>query len=230
MANASSSLPRQLRHTGWDRLFGLALVVALHGAALYGLWSYRVIPTPAEAATLFVNFINPPPPPQAPDLSRPEPLKRVKPEKPRPVVRPRPQPLAVEAPVLSPAEPVAPPPPPPAPAPEQVAEVSAPPPPTPAGPVVLGEELAVACPDRSPPDYPRLSRRLREQGKVMLRVELDERGYVSAARVSSSSGSQRLDAAALDAVRQWHCNPAHRNGIAVRAVALQPFRFVLEGH
>jgi protein TonB len=73
------------------------------------------------------------------------------------------------------------------------------------------------------------SRRAGEQGRVVLRVELDERGSVTQASVATSSGLPRLDDAALSAVRQWRCNPASRGGVPVRAVALQPFNFVLEG-
>jgi protein TonB len=214
------------RGPSWEQLVGLAIVLGLHAVALYGLWSYRLLPTPGEAATLFVNFIAPPPQPKPPEPPRPEPPKQVKLEKLRPVVRPQPRQLVAEAPVVSPAEPVAPPPPP---APEPVVEAPPAPPAKPAGPVTLGEELAVSCPERLAPVYPSPSRRLGEQGKVVLRVELDERGQVSTTRVATSSGSQRLDEAALGAVRQWRCKPAHRNGIAVRAVALQPFHFVLEG-
>jgi protein TonB len=61
-------------------------------------------------------------------------------------------------------------------------------------------------------------------------VELDEQGQIDAARVASSSGFARLDAAALAAVRDWRCHPATRNGQPVRAVALQPFKFVLQGN
>ncbi|MDZ4251209.1 MAG: energy transducer TonB, partial [Sulfuritalea sp.] len=32
------------------------------------------------------------------------------------------------------------------------------------------------------------------------------------------------------AVRSWRCNPPQRDGQAVRAVALQPFKFVLQGN
>lgn len=205
---------------------GLLIVLGLHAAALYGLWSYRLLPTPGEAVTLFVDFISPPPPkPQ--EALQSEPPRPVKLERPRPVVRPKPQQLVVEAPVLSPSEPVAPPP--PAPPPEPTIEAP-PAPPQPVGPVSLGEELSVACAERTPPVYPAQARRIGEQGKVVLRVELDERGHVSAARVTSSSGSRHLDEAALGAVRQWRCNPARRNGVPVRAVALQPFNFILEGH
>jgi len=221
----------------WNRAVGLLVVLALHGGVLYALWSARVIPPPAEAVTLFVNFINPPPP---------QPTPRVVPPPPKPVKQaPPPKPphyhLAAEAPVASPQEAVEPLPPPEpvvepppvvaAPAPVQAQLPPAPPapPPKPAGPVTLASELAVSCPERRPPVYPPMSRRLGETGKVVLRVELDETGRVSTAQVASSSGSTRLDAAALAAVRSWRCNPAQRDGQAVRSVATQPFNFTLEG-
>lgn len=221
----------------WDKLAGLLLVLALHGAVLYGLWSYRLLPAPEEAVTLFVNLINPPPPQkkEPPPPPPPQPPKQVKLVKPRPVSSP-PQPVLVSnAPVTSPAEPVAPPPPP---SPEPVVDAPpAPPspepivaaPPAPPAPVMLGSDLAVACPQRSAPEYPAMSRRLREQGRMVLRVELDETGRVASASVKESSGFKRLDEAGLVAVRSWHCNAPVRNGEAVRAVALQPFNFVLEG-
>jgi hypothetical protein len=49
-----------------DRLAGLLFVLALHAAAVWGLWQHRLIPSPLEAATLFVNFIAPPAPLPAP--------------------------------------------------------------------------------------------------------------------------------------------------------------------
>ena len=197
---------------GAERLAGLAIVTLLHGAALYGLWSHRILVVPDEVVTLFVETITTPPPPPK---ETPKPARL---EKPRPVEKPRPQQLVAEAPVLSPAEPVSPPPPP-------VIEA---PPARPAGPMTLGAELAVSCPERSAPAYPPLSRRLGEDGKVVLRAELDEQGHVSAARVATTSGFSRLDEAALAAVRTWRCNPARRDGQPVRAVALQPFKFVLQ--
>ena len=100
-------------------------------------------------------------------------------------------------------------------------------PPFPPEPIVLHEELSVSCPDRSPPVYPVTSRQIGEQGKVLLRVELDEQGRVSAARVETSSGIPRLDEAALTAVKEWRCVAARRDGVPVRAVALQPFKFSL---
>jgi len=97
------------------------------------------------------------------------------------------------------------------------------------GPVTFGGELAVACPERTPPRYPLLSRRMGEEGTVILRVKLNEQGKVSTARVATSSGFARLDEAALEAVRTWRCTPAQRDGQPVHAVALQPFKFILQG-
>jgi len=203
------------------KLFGMLFVLALHGAGLYGLWSYRIIPTPDEAITLMVNLINPPPPEQP--KPKPEPLKPP-PPKPRSIEPPPPehQHLAVDAPVVQPDEPVAyAPPPPPEP---PVVEA----PPLPPQPVMLSGELSVSCPERSPPDYPMLARRMNERGKVVLRVELGEDGRVANVTVKTSSGHQRLDAAALNAVKTWRCRPVVQDGVAVRAVALQPFSFILE--
>lgn len=49
------------------------------------------------------------------------------------------------------------------------------------------------------------------------------------AKVSESSGFQRLDEAALAAVKTWRCDPVLRDGRPVRAIALQPFKFVIQG-
>ncbi len=197
---------------------GLIFVVLLHAVALYGLWQHRLIPSPVDMATLFVNFIAPPAPEKAAEPKRP-PLPRLQPRE-----KPQPRQLVAEAPILSPTDHLAPPPPPsPQPA------ITAPSLPLQPGPMALSSELSVACPERSAPAYPATSRRMGEAGIVVLRVELDERGHVATAKVSTSSGYVRLDDAALGAVRTWRCTPATRNGQPVRAVALQPFNFILQG-
>ncbi|MBS3934619.1 MAG: energy transducer TonB [Sulfuritalea sp.] len=200
-----------------ERACGLVVVIALHAAALWGLWQHRLIPSPQEAMTLFVNFIAPPLPEKTP-----LPPKQKIVEKPRVIV--------AAAPVVAPTDYVAPPPPPqPAPIIEAPAALPASASTRSAGPVALGGELSVACPERNPPRYPPLSRRLGEEGTVVLRVELDERGKVCAAGIATGSGFERLDEAALGAVKTWRCTPPTRDGQSVRAVALQPFKFVLQG-
>ena len=224
-------MPEILPRIKGEKLAGLLFVLLMHGMALYGLWSYRIIPTPDEAITLMVNLINPPSPEQ-PKPPQPEPPK---PPKLRTIEPPPPehQHLVVEAPVVLPDEPVAyAPPPSPSPSPAVEVPQSVPTvveaPSLPPQSVMLPGELSVSCPERSPPDYPMFAKRMNEQGKVVLRVELGEDGRVVNATVKTSSGHQRLDNAALSAVKMWRCKPVIRNGVAVSAVALQPFSFILE--
>lgn len=209
-----------------ERIFhwpGLAIVLAIHGAALWGLWQHKlVLPLQEAIPTLFVNFIAPPSPKVEKPLKPP-------PTKPHPLEKPRKhQHLAINTPSVTPTElavPAAPAEPSPAdeptPAPLQMALTS---------PVALSGELAVTCPQRSAPSYPPFSRRLSETGLVVLRVELNEQGGVASASVKTSSGYARLDEAALSAVKTWRCSPATRNGQPVRAIALQPFNFILQGN
>jgi protein TonB len=205
-----------------DRIAGLLFVLALHAAALHTLWSHRLIPTPSEAATLFVNFIAPPAPQKAEQPKPPPP-------KPHPIQKPPARQLVAEHPVAAPHDYVAPPPP-RQPDPQPAIEAPAPPMPLPPAPVAVGSDLAVVCPERSPPVYPVTSRRFGEEGKVVVHVELDEQGRVASARIETTSGYDRLDQAALATVKTWRCNAHLRNGVPARAVARQPFHFVLQGN
>jgi protein TonB len=209
---------------------GLMFVIAIHGGILYFLFKQQLIPPPKQLATLMVNFI-----PSAKPKEEPQPEAPPPPPKPKPERKPQPRQLVAKAPVVSPSEPVAPPPPPepepvsePEPEPAPAVEAPAPQQMAP-GPVTLSSELSVSCPELNAPAYPALSKRLGEEGKLVLRVELDERGHVHVAQVVNSSGFKRLDEAALTAVKTWRCTPPIRNGQPVRAVALQPFNFVLQG-
>lgn len=202
-----------------EKLAGLALVAGLHLAALLALWQHRLLPVADTGTPLFVNFLTSPPAPQpAPTpakavLQRPKARSKAAPQRERLLT------AAAEAPGYGL-------PPSPSPAPEADAPRG---PAKAQGPLMLGGELSLACPERTPPRYPAQSRRLGEEGKVVLRVELDEQGLVAAATVSQGSGFPRLDEAALSAVRSWRCQPAQRHGQPLRAVAVQPFNFVLQG-
>lgn len=205
-------------------------VVVIHAGLLYFLFKQQLIPPPEQLATLIVNFI---PAPQPKEEAKPETPPPPPKPKPKPVKKPQPQQLVAKAPPLTESEPVAPPPEPeleaePEAEPEPVVE-AAPAPQMPAGPVSLSSELSVACPHLNAPTYPALSKRLGEEGKLVLRVELDEKGFVNVAHIVNSSGFKRLDEAAMTAVKTWRCTPTVRNGQPVRAVALQPFNFVLQG-
>jgi protein TonB len=79
------------------------------------------------------------------------------------------------------------------------------------------------------PSYPAVSKRSREQGRVMLRVRVDEKGNVEDVEVQASSGFSRLDQAALDAVRRWRFQPARLGARAVSGFAIVPINFQLSG-
>ena len=80
-----------------------------------------------------------------------------------------------------------------------------------------------------PPKYPAESRKLREEGLVLLRVLVTAQGRAADVQVQRSSGFARLDEAALKAVRGWEFNPA-RVGLTPIACAVEvPVRFGLSG-
>ena len=78
------------------------------------------------------------------------------------------------------------------------------------------------------PTYPPLSRRLHEEGKVLLRVWVDTTGRPGQIEVKTSSGSPRLDQAAQDAVWRWQFVPARHGSEAIGAWVLVPITFVLK--
>ena len=77
------------------------------------------------------------------------------------------------------------------------------------------------------PSYPYLSRRAREEGVVLLRVLVTDAGRAGELLVQHSSGSSRLDQAALATVRRWRFVPARQAGRAVEAWVLVPVTFAL---
>jgi protein TonB len=79
------------------------------------------------------------------------------------------------------------------------------------------------------PRYPPLARRMRQEGKVVLRVLVDIGGAASQIEVRNSSGSDVLDEAALEAVKRWRFVPARRGDQPVGAWVLVPITFTLQG-
>jgi protein TonB len=82
--------------------------------------------------------------------------------------------------------------------------------------------------DNPPPAYPPLARRMKEQGRVLLHVLVSAEGTAQDVEVRTSSGSERLDRAAVEAVRRWRFIPAHRGDEKVAAWALVPILFQLD--
>lgn len=80
------------------------------------------------------------------------------------------------------------------------------------------------------PAYPALSRRLREEGRVLLRVHVTAEGLPTKVNLAESSGFGRLDAAAHEAVLRWRFIPAKQDGHAIDAWVHVPIVFKLEGN
>jgi periplasmic protein TonB len=81
--------------------------------------------------------------------------------------------------------------------------------------------------DNPQPDYPRLSRKRREEGTVLLRVMVSVGGTASRITVEKSSGFSRLDMAALQAVQSWRFIPARRGTQTVESWVIVPVVFSL---
>lgn len=79
------------------------------------------------------------------------------------------------------------------------------------------------------PVYPALSRRLGEEGKVVLRVHVTAEGRAAQVAVAESSGSHRLDRVAEETVWRYRFVPARRGGEAIDAWVRVPMVFKLEG-
>ena len=79
-----------------------------------------------------------------------------------------------------------------------------------------------------PPVYPRLSKRMGEQGTVIVRVFIGLQGTAEQAEIRTSSGYDRLDKAALDTVQRWRYVPGKRHGTPEAMWFNVPVRFVLE--
>lgn len=81
--------------------------------------------------------------------------------------------------------------------------------------------------DAQPP-YPAAARRLGEEGSVVVHVTIGRDGRVTAASIAASSGSPRLDAAALEqALKRWRFTPALADGAPVEAARDITVRFRL---
>ena len=208
-----------------SRRAGAIVAVALHVAAAAALLSYEPARSALFAAVpIMVELITPPKPepkliPPA-ELPKPKPVaKAVQPPKP---VEPAP---LITAPSDAPSPVVVAPPPPPSAAPgaEQVARAP------PAAAAVTPPVFSADYLENPSPAYPPISRRLREQGRVMLRVLVSAKGTADDVQIRTSSGVTRLDEAAQETVKHWKFIPAKRGSEAVPAWVLIPISFKLEG-
>ncbi len=77
--------------------------------------------------------------------------------------------------------------------------------------------------------YPSASRRLSEEGRVVVTISIGADGKAGAMSVSQSSGFERLDGAAECVIRRLPFDPGKRDGQPVEAQATLPIVFKLEG-
>ncbi|MEJ0086192.1 MAG: energy transducer TonB [Pseudomonadota bacterium] len=105
--------------------------------------------------------------------------------------------------------------------PEPTPTTTSPTPSTAAPPMIDSVEYVRA----PPPVYPRESQRKREHGTVVLRVLVDALGRPAQIQIERSSGHERLDSAARDAVAKFLFRPYEVNGVAKPAQVLIPIGF-----
>lgn len=77
------------------------------------------------------------------------------------------------------------------------------------------------------PAYPAVSKRLRETGRVLLRVLVSPQGEAEQVDLHQSSGSGHLDQSALETVRRWKFVPARQGDTAIAAHVIVPIDFQL---
>jgi len=206
---------------------------------MLGLMEHTI--TPPEAPPVLVELMQSQPTPKTIEqpVAKPIPV----PPRPQPVAAPAPtpQPQTIPSKASTPTEvaqaaPVAPvsaPTTPTPPAPTRVEAPPAPPSPAPAPVVTAPSKTDVSIPasysaSNQKPIYPNMSKRLGEQGTVVLRVLVKADGSAGEVEVKSSSNYPRLDQAAIDAVKTWRFNPAKIDGKATDEWYQVPIPFKLQ--
>lgn len=229
---------------GWHA-FGMLAVVALHVAVIAWLVLHQeapVIEPKPEPITVSIITL----PAKKAEAPAPEVVPIVK-QQPvvKPVVKPtptpvkqieRPAPVVDRIPEATPdqprfeatTQPAAPPPEAPvAAAPSKPTPAPAPPKPEVADEKVEPPKFGVAYLNNPAPEYPRLSQRAGEEGRVLMRVVVTADGRPESVEVIKSSGFERLDKAAVNAVKQWRFEPARKGDKAISAAVNVPLSFGL---
>ncbi|MBC7665872.1 MAG: energy transducer TonB [Caulobacter sp.] len=77
------------------------------------------------------------------------------------------------------------------------------------------------------PAYSRISLKMRESGRAVVHIFIDESGLPHDVAIATSTGFARLDDSALTAVRAARFKPCRANGIPVSGWAFIPIEFEL---
>lgn len=231
------------------RLIAVSTTVVLAHAAALWLLQLGLQSRPAEtlvAAEVLMEWVAPLP--AQPPTATPRPTAQAKPAPARALPQPAPSIAAptpaAAVPVAAPVAKDAPDIPTAVPAPPHAAATGAPASPAAAAPAVAAAGPAQATAPAAPrielpssqadylnnprPPYPPLSKRLGEEGRVVLRVRIEADGTASQAEVQKSSGYDRLDQTALQTVLRWRYVPGKRNGVPEAMWFNIPIQFVLE--
>mgnify|MGYP006155212107 FL=1 len=221
LSNNTQTISNALTFSGVVLLHALGLVWAAQQLSI----TEPEITPPSVVGVLVAPEPKPAPPPPKPVPPPPKPEPKPVPT-PKPVAKPTPKPTPKPEPVREVA-------------PEPVQQATPAPPAPPSPPVQQAtpapEAPAPVTPPRTDaahlnnpaPQYPALSRRLGEQGRVMLDVYILPDGSVGEIKLNRSSGFPRLDNAALQAVKTWKYVPAKRGDTAIPFWYVQPVSFVL---
>jgi protein TonB len=214
---------------------GAALVFVLlaHAGIFLATMQSKIAPTPIETAKpITVSLIAAAPVLDITPVKPVEQPKKVAPPKPKVKIIPKPI-KPIEKPVESAIQ-------------ETVPELTETPQPTPdltikeeAAPKVVEApaqveekieppKFGVAYLNNPAPEYPSLSKRAGEHGRVLLKVLVSIKGEAETVEIESSSGSERLDVAATNAVKRWRFVPARKGGQALSAYVLVPIKFSLD--
>jgi len=78
------------------------------------------------------------------------------------------------------------------------------------------------------PPYPAISKKLREQGLVLLKACIGANGSLDSLDLKQGSGFSRLDQVALQTVKQWKFIPAKKGGTPIPMCYELPVKFILE--
>jgi protein TonB len=240
---AQGLTPRAATPTLLGRNAAIAVVVvALHAGAIWALQSGSALRTPELIVTaeVLVQLIESPvpkvdPAPPAPPVPPSKPVKTAAPsvqKKAAPKPKPQAQPLAAADATPSPNAPTGSLTPSPSsdPTPDAPVAAAAPPaPPAPPAPATVQLPSSNADYLQNPkPAYPPMSKRLGEQGRVIVRVLIGADGQPRQTELRQSSGFERLDQAALSTVMKWRYVPGKRGGVAEDMWFNVPINFVLE--
>jgi len=239
----SDTVRAQSKRTGQ-----LGMIALLHIGFFYmlqnGLLDQRAQPQPQAAPReVMASFITPPSPEKqkTPASATPKPkpaakkpvIEKKRVERPAPAIRP--------APANKPSKAIAEPPPQqPAPASAQLTSGQAAPaaPSTPMSSAAPVPQVTASATPKTisgveyiqppQPEYPPLSRRMREEGKVLLRILVNEKGRPARVDIQKPSGSARLDEAARQAAMRALFKPHLEDGRPVAVFALVPVNFSIQ--